>query len=35
MIPSYGEKLGKNPKLFEEIWEITQKTLQLENAPEF
>lgn len=34
MIPSYGEKLGKNPKLFEEIWEITQKTLQLDNAPE-
>lgn len=34
MIPSYGEKLGKNPKLFDEIWEITQKTLQLDNAPE-
>ncbi|MDY3126900.1 MAG: malate dehydrogenase (quinone) [Corynebacterium sp.] len=34
MIPSYSETLGKNHKLFDEVWEFTQKTLQLDNGPE-
>ncbi|WJY89973.1 malate dehydrogenase (quinone) [Corynebacterium confusum] len=32
MIPSYGEKLTKNQKLFDEMWEFTQKTLKLDQA---
>ncbi|WP_165242452.1 malate dehydrogenase (quinone) [Corynebacterium lizhenjunii] len=32
MIPSYGEKLAKNKKLYEEMWEFTQKTLQLDES---
>ena len=31
MIPSYGEKLSKDKKLFEEMWDFTQKTLKLEE----
>ncbi|OFS19840.1 malate dehydrogenase (quinone) [Corynebacterium sp. HMSC04H06] len=31
MIPSYGEKLTKNQKLFDEMWEFTQKTLKLDQ----
>lgn len=31
MIPSYGTKLSKDKKLYEEMWEYTQKTLQLES----
>ncbi|QCB28684.1 malate dehydrogenase (quinone) [Corynebacterium endometrii] len=31
MIPSYGEKLSKNEKLFNEMWDFTQKTLKLEE----
>ncbi|WP_293768331.1 malate dehydrogenase (quinone) [uncultured Corynebacterium sp.] len=31
MIPSYGEKLSKNVKLYNEMWDYTQKTLQLER----
>lgn len=29
MIPSYGTKLSKDKKLYNEMWEYTQKTLQL------
>ena len=29
MIPSYGVKLSKDKKLYNEMWEYTQKTLQL------
>ncbi|MBF9010606.1 MULTISPECIES: malate dehydrogenase (quinone) [Corynebacterium] len=31
MIPSYGETLAKNVKLYDEMWEYTQKTLKLEQ----
>ena len=31
MIPSYGTKLSKDKKLYNEMWEYTQKTLQLES----
>ena len=31
MIPSYGVKLSKDKKLYNEMWEYTQKTLQLEQ----
>ena len=31
MIPSYGIKLSKDKKLYNEMWEYTQKTLRLEN----
>lgn len=31
MIPSYGIKLSKDKKLYNEMWEYTQKTLQLET----
>ncbi|WP_311520687.1 malate dehydrogenase (quinone) [uncultured Corynebacterium sp.] len=31
MIPSYGTKLSKDKKLYNEMWEYTQKTLQLET----
>lgn len=31
MIPSYGIKLSKDKKLYNEMWDYTQKTLQLEN----
>ena len=31
MIPSYGTKLSKDTKLYEEMWEFTQKTLKLER----
>ncbi|MCQ9351615.1 malate dehydrogenase (quinone) [Corynebacterium sp. 153RC1] len=31
MVPSYGIKLATNKKLFEEMWEYTQKTLELEK----
>ncbi len=31
MIPSYGESLSKNKKLYEEMWDFTQKTLQLDK----
>lgn len=30
MIPSYGHKLNDEPKLFEEMWDYTQKTLKLD-----
>ncbi|APT92330.1 malate:quinone oxidoreductase [Corynebacterium phocae] len=32
MVPSYGSKLSKNPKLYEELWEFTQKSLKLEES---
>ncbi|WP_328219564.1 malate dehydrogenase (quinone) [Corynebacterium argentoratense] len=31
MVPSYGVKLATDPKLFNEVWEYTQKTLKLEK----
>lgn len=31
MIPSYGTKLSKDKKLFEEMWDFTQKTLKLDR----
>ena len=31
MIPSYGTKLADDKKMFDELWEYTQKTLQLEK----
>lgn len=31
MIPSYSTKLSKDKKLYNEMWEYTQKTLQLES----
>lgn len=31
MVPSYGIKLATNKKLFEEMWEYTQKTLELDK----
>lgn len=31
MVPSYGVKLSTDPKLFNEVWERTQKTLQLKG----
>lgn len=31
MIPSYGEKMSKDKKLFDEMWDFTQKTLKLEE----
>ncbi|AZA11665.1 malate dehydrogenase (quinone) [Corynebacterium gerontici] len=31
MVPSYGVKLATDPKLFNEMWEYTQKTLQLDQ----
>ncbi|GGG69855.1 malate dehydrogenase (quinone) [Corynebacterium pelargi] len=31
MVPSYGVKLATDQKLFEEMWEYTQKTLQLDQ----
>ncbi|MDK8898353.1 malate dehydrogenase (quinone) [Corynebacterium sp. MSK004] len=31
MIPSYGTKLSKDKQLYNEMWEYTQKTLQLES----
>ncbi|NLA55821.1 MAG: malate:quinone oxidoreductase, partial [Corynebacterium humireducens] len=29
MIPSYGTKLGDDEKMFNELWDYTQKTLKL------
>ncbi|HIX79132.1 MAG TPA: malate dehydrogenase (quinone) [Candidatus Corynebacterium faecipullorum] len=31
MIPSYGTKLSKDKKLYNEMWEYTQKTLKLDS----
>ncbi|GAB3941171.1 malate dehydrogenase (quinone) [Corynebacterium tapiri] len=31
MIPSYGTKLNDDPKLFNELWDFTQKRLKLER----
>ena len=31
MVPSYGVKLSTNKKLFEQVWERTQRTLKLED----
>ena len=31
MIPSYGTKLGDDEKMFNELWDYTQKTLKLEK----
>ena len=31
MIPSYGTKLADDKKMFDELWDYTQKTLQLEK----
>ncbi|QMV85533.1 malate dehydrogenase (quinone) [Corynebacterium hindlerae] len=31
MVPTYGVKLSGDPKLFNEVWERTQKTLKLED----
>lgn len=31
MVPTYGVKLSGDPKLFDEVWERTQKTLKLED----
>lgn len=31
MIPSYGTKLGEDEKMFNELWDYTQKTLKLEK----
>ena len=31
MIPSYGIKLAKDKKLYDEMWDYTQKTLKLDE----
>ena len=31
MVPSYGVKLSTDKKLFEQVWERTQRTLKLED----
>ncbi|WKD59081.1 Malate:quinone oxidoreductase [Corynebacterium caspium DSM 44850] len=36
LVPSYGQRLTRSPKLFTEQWERTQKVLRLdENSPKF
>ena len=31
MIPSYGTNLAKDKKLYDELWDFTQKTLKLDK----
>ncbi|QNE89759.1 malate dehydrogenase (quinone) [Corynebacterium incognita] len=31
MVPSYGTKLGRDSKMFDEMWEFTQSTLKLDQ----
>ena len=31
MVPSYGVKLRNDEKLYDEMWEYTQKTLKLDR----
>ncbi|WP_448855339.1 malate dehydrogenase (quinone) [Corynebacterium camporealensis] len=35
MVPSYGIKLAKDQKLYDEMWEYTQKTLKLDEPRQF